>query len=279
MMSMVKTSFGGGRLTAVAGRLRGILPRAAWLVATLLCIGDAGAAGPPRITHQPIDRTCSAGSFAAFGARVATDSPATCQWFKDGQRILNSGTVAGADTPVLTIEPVGASHDGFYHLAMTNQSGGVASAPARLAVTPFQINSTVTLPNGRVVVLLSSQPGDACRIDVTTDFFTWNPLGFVTNRGETVSFVDSGPFGGDLRLYRLVLVRTLPVLTLHMAEPAQPARLTGCGRRGETYQVESSFDLEKWGSVASLTNLTGWIDVTVPTVSALGRRFYRVSSP
>ncbi len=248
-------------------------------MATLLSISVAWSAGPPTITQQPVERTCSAGGFAAFGVRIATDLPVTCQWFKDGQRVVNSGSVAGADTTVLTIEPVSAAHAGVYHLAITNQSGGLTSAPARLKVAPFQIDSTVNLPSGRVVVFLSSQPGDACRIDVTTNFFTWNPLGFVTNRGETVSFVDSGPFGGDLRLYRLVLVRTLPVLTLHMAEPAQPARLIGYGRRGETYQVESSFDLEKWSSVASLTNLTGWIDVTVPTVSALGRRFYRVSSP
>jgi hypothetical protein len=62
----------------------------------------------PNITTQPTNQTACSGSSASFTV-VATGSSLTYKWRKGTVNLTNGGGISGADSSVLTINPVGVS--------------------------------------------------------------------------------------------------------------------------------------------------------------------------
>jgi hypothetical protein len=286
MMSASKQVLGKTRWAgpATAGRLLTLS------VGVLGCGGlasDFGAAGrgvrdvgnPPVIEHQPMGRTVTVGGYMAFAVTVSTTSQATYQWRRDGLPLTNGVGVAGTDTSLLTIEPVTNAHGGAYSVAVTNQGGGVISSEARLTVNPLRVTPALTNGGRDYVIRTSTQPGDACRIEVSVNFSPFQTVGHVTNYQGTAEFIDRGPFGSGFRQYRAVLVRTSPVLVIPTGQARPPTRLVGYGRRGETYRVEASSNFQNWEIVATNSDLSGWVDVTDTVTPRPWLRFYRIVTP
>ena len=63
---------------------------------------------PPAITQQPEDQTTCVGGSASFSV-TATGTGLTFQWRRNGTPLSNGGNISGADTAILTINPVGVS--------------------------------------------------------------------------------------------------------------------------------------------------------------------------
>jgi hypothetical protein len=238
-----------------------------------------GVGDPPLVVCRPLSRIVTDGGYMAFAVVVSSSSPVSYQWHKDGQPLVDGGPFLGAKGAVLSIEPVQSALQGLYSVALTNQAGGVISAGALLTVSPFRVTAALTNNQRDYVLRVSSQRGDACRIEVSTNFTPYQVVGYVTNTHGTAEFLDRGPFGLGLRSYRAILVRTLPVLVTPTDGPRLPPRMVGYGRRGEVYELEASSDLQQWDPLATISDLSGWVDVTDTSVSGVGRRFYRLRTP
>jgi uncharacterized delta-60 repeat protein len=94
--------------------------------------------GPLAISTQPLSRTNYAGTTATFSVLVGGDSPADYQWYKDGTALLDSGTVSGSHTSILTLSNVSRLDEGGYSVIVSNASASVTSVTATLRVVdPF----------------------------------------------------------------------------------------------------------------------------------------------
>src|SRR5258708_31813728 len=85
--------------------------------------GGAGSATvtvnvPPAITSQPNSLTLCAGNPAVFSV-AATGSGLTYQWLKNGANLANSGTISGATTATLTINPAKTADSGSYSVVVS----------------------------------------------------------------------------------------------------------------------------------------------------------------
>jgi len=89
---------------------------------------------PPTITQQPNSATAKAGSTVHFSVVTGGDTPQTFQWQKGGKKLSASATVAGPTAKTLTLRKVKTSDGGAYRVVVTNDSGSVTSANARLTV-------------------------------------------------------------------------------------------------------------------------------------------------
>jgi hypothetical protein len=78
--------------------------------------------------RSPGDHTNNAGTVVQFAASVAGTGPVGYQWQKDGTDL------PGATQSVMEISRVEASDAGSYSVIVTNVSGSITSAPARLEV-------------------------------------------------------------------------------------------------------------------------------------------------
>ena len=82
----------------------------------------------PTIVSQPVSKEVFPGVATSFS--VSALNGESYQWFKNGQPL------EGETTPNLQINPVGAQHQGSYHVRVSNTWGEINSDPATLTVTP-----------------------------------------------------------------------------------------------------------------------------------------------
>ncbi len=87
-------------------------------------------------TQHPASRRANVGDPLSFTCAAAGGSPMAWQWRRNGLNIANGGTVSGATTTTLTINPVSAADAGSYDSIATNACGATGSNPATLLVCP-----------------------------------------------------------------------------------------------------------------------------------------------
>jgi hypothetical protein len=102
---------------------------------------------PPVITSAPVSQTAAVGTTATFNVGIYGTTPLSYQWQANGgagfTNLLNSGSVSGANSSVLTITNVTTNFALAYQVIVTNNFGSVTSAPAAtLTVTPAPIIAT-----------------------------------------------------------------------------------------------------------------------------------------
>lgn len=81
------------------------------------------------INQQPQSQTAQAGSSVTFSVVATGTPPLSFQWRKDGVNI------AGATSPTLTLNSVGAANSGAYSVMVWNSYGSATSASAQLTVS------------------------------------------------------------------------------------------------------------------------------------------------
>ena len=93
--------------------------------------------GPPVITTQPEPQAVALGMFTLFTV-AATGSeaggPLTYQWRKNGVAIVNGGSISGARSSVLEINPVAVSDAGIYSVVVENACATTTSNEVQLTV-------------------------------------------------------------------------------------------------------------------------------------------------
>ena len=71
---------------------------------------------------------------AFFSVSAGGTEPLQYQWFKNGVALADGGVVSGAQTATLTLGTVLKADEGDYSLVITNATGYITSAVARLEV-------------------------------------------------------------------------------------------------------------------------------------------------
>ncbi|MCX5688262.1 MAG: FG-GAP-like repeat-containing protein [Planctomycetota bacterium] len=104
-------------------------------------LNTSSGVATPVFTLQPMGQLVASGASVSLTAAANFfSSPAAYQWRRNGVALTNGGSVAGATTATLTINPASASDQAVYDvLALSSSCGGVqniaTSATAVVAVT------------------------------------------------------------------------------------------------------------------------------------------------
>ena len=140
----------------------------------------------PIITKEPTDQTVCIGSSVGFSV-VAKGSAITYQWRKGNSNLINAGTISGATSANLTINPVGTSN------AASNYNVIVYGS-----VAPNDTSKNVSL-TFNTVTNISTEPINKTAITGSSVSFTVAATGtgltYQWKKG-TVNFVDGGNITG-----------------------------------------------------------------------------------
>jgi uncharacterized repeat protein (TIGR03803 family) len=88
----------------------------------------------PGITLQPVNTTNNADTTATFSVVVASLSPVSYQWQKNGMGFTNGGNISGITTSTMTITNVSDNDAAIYSVIVTNLAGSTTSSNATLTV-------------------------------------------------------------------------------------------------------------------------------------------------
>lgn len=135
----------------------------------------------PNIGTQPVAVTVALDGSASFSVS-ATGTALTYQWRHDGTNISNGGSISGATSNVLTINPVAASDAS----PAPNGYDCVVSGTCSPAATSTRVALTVLLPNNLVWV----GDGGSNRWDTATANWTGDATTYAQN--DNVTFTNSG---------------------------------------------------------------------------------------
>ncbi len=95
----------------------------------------------PEFDGQPADPTAVLGRPFTFRVRPGGTRPASMRWYKDGDPLVNGGTLSGVETMALTIDPVTAEEVGGYQLRTIGACGATDTRIATLSVVPLLITN------------------------------------------------------------------------------------------------------------------------------------------
>lgn len=88
----------------------------------------------PTITEHPADQDVCEGDSVSFSVDATGTGDLTYQWKRDGDPLFDGGSVSGATTATLMLDPVNDNHAGVYSCEMTDECGSVESDDATLTV-------------------------------------------------------------------------------------------------------------------------------------------------
>jgi hypothetical protein len=90
----------------------------------------------PAIFSQRVNQTICPGNLASFSVVAQGTAPLTYQWRRNGVALVDGGSISGAQTPTLTINPVVVGDAGNYDVVVTNACGTVTSTIGVLTIDP-----------------------------------------------------------------------------------------------------------------------------------------------
>ena len=111
--------------------------------------------------------------------------------------------IAGA-TPFF-IASAQTNHAGNYSVVVTNASGAITSAVATLTLTPsipLQFTSIAALPDGKVTLGVTGDPGFTVQLQTATNLVDWSALTNLFNPTGTLIFTNEPPVGVPHQFYR-----------------------------------------------------------------------------
>src|SRR5262249_35824308 len=76
----------------------------------------------PLVVSDPADLTVCSGSSAVFPVTASGQAPLAFQWRKDGVDLADGGSISGAHTTTLTINPTASGDAGDYDVLGTDHS-------------------------------------------------------------------------------------------------------------------------------------------------------------
>jgi PKD repeat protein len=88
----------------------------------------------PALTDQPDPVTATVGQIANFTVGLSGAGPMSFQWRRNGTPLVNGGTISGATSAALVINPVAAANAGSYDVVVTAPCGIVTSSAAALSL-------------------------------------------------------------------------------------------------------------------------------------------------
>ena len=154
---------------------------------------------PPSISAQPLSQTVKLGSNVTFSvAASGTPSPAY-QWR------FNNADILGATATSFIRSNAQFSHAGNYSVFITNVAGVITSSNASLTVLPLAplwMQSITPLPDGRMALVVTGEPGYTFAVERTTNFSVWQEITNVPNPTGSSSVTDHSASNNANGFYR-----------------------------------------------------------------------------
>jgi hypothetical protein len=142
---------------------------------------------PPYLTAQPESATAATGNDIQFNVTAGGTAALAYQWSFTGTNI------AGATSSSFTRLNAQAIHAGDYSVVVTNGSGSVTSAVATLTLTPslpLQFTFIAALPDGKVSLGVTGDPGFSVLLQTSTNLVDWAALTNLLNPTGTLVFTN-----------------------------------------------------------------------------------------
>lgn len=190
-------------------------------------IGNSGGLGGVSLL---LNSRLSVGALPPFGACIGSAAllrahagglgPLTYQWRKDGANLVDGGSISGATTATLTINPAASSDDGNYDVVVANSCTAVTSNTTTLTVTdppPTPVIAIGALPAPSVA-------GTASVFATVGHTYVWTVTGAAIVSGQGTSDIQ--------------FLTPLPgTVTLQVVDYAVP----GCGTSSAAIDVPVDF--------------------------------------
>ena len=153
---------------------------------------------PPYITSHPAPVSTRTTSNVTFNVSAGGTASLSYQWR------LNGTNIAGAGGTSYTKINAQAADAGDYSVVITNAHGSVTSSNALLTLAPsmpLQFTLISQLPDGRIRLGVSGDPGFVFQITTSTNLTSWNVLTNLPNPSGSLQFTDA-PVSGVNLFYR-----------------------------------------------------------------------------
>jgi uncharacterized delta-60 repeat protein len=174
----------------------------------------------PAITTQPVSRTNSPGTTAAFSVQAAGTPLLGYQWYRDGVGLEDGGNASGAHTATLTLSNAMGGDSGSYWITVSNALGSVTSVVATLTVNdPF-----ITSQPASQAVSLGQTFGFSVAATGTAPAYQWRRDGVALPGATGTALAVTNAQRVDAGLYDVVVssdfgsvTSTVAMLTLNLA--------------------------------------------------------------
>src|SRR5690606_37031533 len=109
---------------------------------------DTGILHAARIVGHPQDAVVDQGQPATFRVDVRFTHPPMYQWRRNGQPLIDAGTISGSNTDTLFIDRAYKLDSGVYDCVVIADCGEIVSEPATLDVRALTIEVDASCPLG-----------------------------------------------------------------------------------------------------------------------------------
>jgi hypothetical protein len=165
------------------------------------------------------------------------------------------------------------------HGVESDYSQEVSYTPSGSRPPPSGTTLTLTMTNKTPVIQGLGLPGHFYRVEATTDFITWTPIGDIS--ADSVghfSLIDSEGAGVPARFYRSAEVASAApaqVILTVIRNPGQFPIIQGSGAPNHVYEVRATTDLVTWTTVGTASaDSNGRFSITDSSGGPLAIRFY-----
>lgn len=153
----------------------------------------------PVIVTQPVNQAVKVGSNATFSVNASGVPAPSYQWY------FNNIPIPGASAGMLIRSNAQPSYTGNYFVNVSNAVGSLNSSNAMLTVLPLAplwMQSLMPLPDGRVTLVVTGEPGYPYAVERSTNFTSWQEITNLANPTGTSSFTDTSATNHDRGFYR-----------------------------------------------------------------------------
>jgi hypothetical protein len=119
-----------------------------------------------------LSQVVKVGSNAVFSVAASGFPAPAYQWY------FNSNLIAGATASAYVRSNAQLVHAGNYSVLVSNLAGAVATNAtlAVLPLAPLWLESISALPDGRMALVVTGEPGYPFTLERTTNFTTWQEI-------------------------------------------------------------------------------------------------------
>lgn len=153
---------------------------------------------PPSITSALVSQIVKTGSNVTFNVSASGIPAPAFQWF------FNSNSIAGATANTYVRSNAQMVHAGNYSVIVSNAAGSVETNASLtvLPLAPLWMQSITPLPDGRMTLVVTGEPGYPYAVERTTNFSVWQEITNVPNPTGTAAFTDHSATNQTRGFYR-----------------------------------------------------------------------------
>jgi hypothetical protein len=214
---------------------------------------------PPSLTIPPPTQTAEIGTRVELMAQASTFTPATYQWF------FNGNAITGCTNCFLCLASVQATNVGAYTVVVSNVEGVVTSSPAMLNVIPVVERRPV--PGVKV----AGEAGSLLNVDYANSLNpspNWTALGSVTLTSTSQFCPDLTMSLPSARFYRAWQTGTPGVAATLNLNFVPAIKLTG--RVGDSLHLDC---------INAIGPTNAWVTLDTVTLTNTSQLYFDVSAP